>query len=98
MDNCLHVLCRLEPGIAESWTDEEVIRGWIAVYPSRTLDVDDPTIVQMWVDHECQDVAKVARYRNRLQDLGWFMRALKEPLARMANKEGGRNGDLSGSV
>jgi hypothetical protein len=29
----------------------------------------------------------VARYRARLQDLGWFMKALKEPLARMANKE-----------
>ncbi len=31
MDNHLHVLCRLEPGGAESWTDEEVIRRWIAV-------------------------------------------------------------------
>jgi hypothetical protein len=29
----------------------------------------------------------VARYRARLQDLGWFMKALKEPLARLANKE-----------
>jgi hypothetical protein len=29
----------------------------------------------------------VARYRERLQNLGWFMKALKEPLARLANKE-----------
>ena len=29
----------------------------------------------------------MARYRARLQDLGWFMKALKEPLARLANKE-----------
>lgn len=87
MDNHLHVLCRLEPGIAESWTDEEVVRRWIAVYPPRTLDVDDPKVVQMWIDHECKDAAKVVRYRKRLQDLGWFMKALKEPLARMANKE-----------
>lgn len=87
MDNHLHTLCRLDPGVADAWSDEEVVRRWIAVYPPRTLDVDDPAIVQMWVDHECQDKAKVARYRQRLQDLGWFMKALKEPLARMANKE-----------
>lgn len=87
MDNHLHVLCRLDPGVADSWSDEDVVRRWIAVYPPRTLDVDDPKVVQMWVDHECRDEAKVAKYRARLQDLGWFMKALKEPLARLANKE-----------
>jgi hypothetical protein len=35
---------------------------------------------------------RVARYRQRLQDLGWFMKALKEPLARLANKEDGCKG------
>ena len=44
-------------------------------------------IIQAWIDHQCQDTARVARYRERLQDLGWFMKALKEPLARLANKE-----------
>lgn len=87
MDNHLHVLCRLDPGVADQWTDEEVVRRWIAVYPPRTLDMDDPKIVQMWVDHECQNGEKVACYRQRLQDLGWFMKALKEPLARLANRE-----------
>ena len=43
--------------------------------------------IQAWIDHQCQDTARVARYRERLQDLGWFMKALKEPLARLANKE-----------
>jgi hypothetical protein len=46
-DNHLPLLCRLDPGVAESWTDEEVIRRWIAVYPPRTLDIDDPRVVQM---------------------------------------------------
>ena len=87
MDNHLHVLVRLDPDVAKGWSDEEVVRRWIAVYPPRTLDVDDPKIVQMWVDHERQDEAKVANYRERLQGLGWFMKALKEPLARLANKE-----------
>ena len=87
MDNHLHVLCRLDPGVAEKWSDGEVVRRWIAVYPPPTLDVDDPKVVGMWVDRLCKDAEKVARYRQRLDDLGWFMKALKEPLARMANKE-----------
>src|SRR3990167_4073975 len=87
MDNHLHVLVRLDPGVADGWSDEAVVRRWIAVYPPRTLDVDDPDTVRMWVEHEGQDAKKVAAYRQRLQDLGWFMKSLKEPLARLANKD-----------
>jgi REP element-mobilizing transposase RayT len=87
LDNHLHVLCRLDPGIADGWSNEEVVRRWIAVYRPSCLDVDNPATVQAWIDHQCQDTARVARYRERLQDLGWFMKALKEPLARLANKE-----------
>ncbi len=87
MDNHMHVLCRLDPGVADGWSDEEVVRRWIAVYPPSSLDADDPATVQAWVDDQCQDSTRVARYRERLQDLGWFMKALKEPLARIANRE-----------
>ena len=87
LDNHLHVLCRLDPGVADGWSDEDVVHRWIAVYRPSCLDVDNPATVQAWIDHQCRDTTRVARYRARLQDLGWFMKALKEPLARMANKE-----------
>ncbi len=87
LDNHLHILCRLDPGIADGWSDEDVVRRWIAVYRPSCLDVDIPATIQVWIDQQCQDTARVARYRARLQDLGWFMKALKEPLARLANKE-----------
>ena len=87
MDNHLHVLVRLDPDVAGGWSDEEVVRRWIAVYPPRTLDVEDPKTAQMWVDHELKNEGQVARYRQRLTELGWFMKAIKEPLARLANKE-----------
>jgi hypothetical protein len=87
LDNHLHVLCRLDPGVADGWSDDEVVRRWIAVYRPSCLDVDNPATVQAWIDQQCQDSARVARYRARLQDLGWFMKALKEPLARLANRE-----------
>jgi REP element-mobilizing transposase RayT len=92
LDNHLHVLCRLDPGVADNWTDEDVVRRWIAVYPPSCLDVHDPATLEAWIAHECQDSVRVARYRQRLQDLGWFMKALKEPLARLANKEDGCKG------
>jgi hypothetical protein len=34
----------------------------------------------------------VAKARQRLQNLSWFMKCLKEPLARVANKEDGCSG------
>jgi REP element-mobilizing transposase RayT len=87
LDNHLHVLCRLDPSAADGWSDEEVVRRWIAIYPPHGLHLDDTASVQTWVDHHCRDTACVARYRGRLTNLGWFMKALKEPLARLANRE-----------
>ncbi len=87
MDNHLHVLLRLDPSVSKDWTDEEIVRRWLAVYPPRTLNFDDAACVRMWVANELKRPKQVAEYRRRLQDLGWFMKALKEPLSRMANKE-----------
>ena len=87
MDNHLHVLARLDPSAGDGWSDEEVVRRWLAVYPPRTLDMDDPVCVAARIASELKQPKQVAEYRRRLADLGWFMKALKEPLARMANKE-----------
>jgi REP element-mobilizing transposase RayT len=87
MDNHLHVLVRLDPLAANAWSDEEVVRRWLAVYPPPALDMNDAKLLQAWVAAELKDERKVAAYRQRLTELGWFMKALKEPLARLANKE-----------
>jgi hypothetical protein len=34
----------------------------------------------------------IVQYRNRLEDLGWFMKCLNEPIARQANKKDRCNG------
>jgi REP element-mobilizing transposase RayT len=92
MDNHLHVLCRLDPDAAKDWSAEDVVRRWIAIYPPSELDVDDPKIVKMWVDHQTKDAKRVEIYRERLSNLGWFMKALKEPLSRLCNRADGVKG------
>lgn len=87
MDNHLHVLVRLDPGVVAQWSAEEVVRRWVAVYPPRNVDLDDPAIARAWIEHLAKDAKQVERIKARLADLGWFMKALKEPLARLANKE-----------
>ncbi len=77
LDNHLHLLVRLDPEDSLSWSAEEVIRRWIAVYPPKTLDLDDPKIVKMWVDHQAKNPKRVEVLRQRLASLGWFMKALK---------------------
>ncbi len=77
------------PQEAESWTDNEVLDRWThlsfitgppAVQQWRANTLDNPT------DHEFLN-RLIEQYRNRLGDLGWFMKCLNEPMARQANKE-----------
>ncbi len=93
MDNHLHVVVRLEPERALVWSDEEVVRRWLTLYqPKKKIDQDDPDAVAAYIAEVVKDADLVAEYRSRLADLGWFMKSLKEPLARMANKEDGCKG------
>lgn len=92
MDNHLHVVVRLDPEQASRWSPQEVLRRWIAIYPPRTLATWDELTVQAWIEKHAMDAARVAVLRARLCNLGWFMKALKEPFARLANQEDGCTG------
>jgi hypothetical protein len=92
LDNHLHVLCRLDSGNASNWTPQEVVRRWIAIYPPLKLAMDDPKMVDLWIKNQIKDVQRVQVLQERLGNLGWFMKSLKEPLARMANKSDGCRG------
>jgi len=87
MDNHLHVLVRLDVGGARSWSAEEVVRRWFVAYPPKTPLGKEIKITQALIDHHAKDAKRIELLRERLASLGWFMKALKEPLARMANKE-----------
>jgi REP element-mobilizing transposase RayT len=87
MDNHLHVLLRLDPHIAAGWPDEEVVRRWGRLFPPRDKSRQPLPVSKAWVEWRLQDAQWVATARERLQSLSWFMKCLKEPLARLANRQ-----------
>ena len=92
LDNHLHVLARLDPNLADAWTPDEVVRRWLHVYPPRNVDLENEKAVSACVEAITQDAERVQTLRKRLASLSWFMKSLKEPLSRMANKADGCRG------
>lgn len=89
MDNHLHALLRLDSRRAAGWSDEEVARRWLLLFPLRGVEGQALTVSETRVRELMADTDALAKARQRLSDLSWFMKCLKEPLARLANKEDG---------
>jgi hypothetical protein len=87
MDNHLHVLLRLDPDVASAWSDEEVVGRWGQLFPPRDQSRKPLPVRDDWVQRCLKNPRKVKTLRERLQSLGWFMKCLKEPLARLANRQ-----------
>jgi hypothetical protein len=85
--HCLHVLVRLDPDLARAWSDEEVVRRWGRLFPPRDKSRQPTPVTDHWVQWRLQDALWVATARQRLQSLSWFIKCLKEPLSRMANRQ-----------
>ena len=87
LNNHLHQILRNRPDVVAAWSDQEVALRWLKVFPGRRIEehLAEPTVndVQMLV----RDAQKLAEVRRRLSDLSWFMRALAEVIARMANAQ-----------
>ena len=87
MSNHYHIVLKLCPDQAESWSAHEVLTRWTSIH-------NGPTLVRKYIDDqnlspiELKTVSDfVDEYRKRLADLSWFMKSLNEPIARQANKE-----------
>jgi hypothetical protein len=87
MDNHLHLLVRLDPDVARAWSDEEVVRRWGRLFPPRDKSRQPLPVTEHWVQWRLKDTRWAATARERLQSLSWFMKCLKEPLSRLANRQ-----------
>ena len=91
MSNHYHVIIKLDPARARSWTDDEVEERWSALYrlpeTYRLAASSSPSAATAALRRR-----HIACWRARLADLGWYMRAINEPVARWANREDGCSG------
>jgi hypothetical protein len=90
LENHIHLLLALRPELAWCWTDREVARRWLALRGTSPSARDASGIfwpTEAEIDDALADPAEVDVWRRRLADLGWFHKELKEPCARIWNRE-----------
>ncbi|MBY6186088.1 transposase [Marinobacter hydrocarbonoclasticus] len=95
MSNHTHVVLCAEPERAESWDAQTVLMRWHQLYEGMPLTrryCRPEEYDQMTKAERLAVELLVETYRQRLTDISWFMRALNEPIARMANREDGCTG------
>ena len=87
MSNHYHIILYINKSQVDSLTDLEVIERWRTIYVG-------PDIIQRFVNGEKMSSAQyvliaeiVAIWRQRLEDISWFMKSLNESIARRANLE-----------
>jgi len=85
LSNHLHIVARNRPDVVREWSDEQVALRWLRIFPGKRIDehLADPTTNA--VDALANDPKRIKAIRVRLSDPSWFMKALCEPIARMAN-------------
>jgi REP element-mobilizing transposase RayT len=83
-----HTILRTRPDIVALWSDREVARRWLILFP-RHHDISGaplpPTEEEIRALADCPD--RIAQLRRRLCSLSWFMGRLNEFIARAANQE-----------
>lgn len=83
MSNHYHIVLHLNEAQRQSWDDDEVIARWRRLYKlPEAFGTAQRDVVS----------ATIARWRERLGSISWFMRCINEPLARIANREDGCKG------
>ena len=85
LSNHLHIVARTRPDISREWSDQEVALRWLRIFPGQRIDehLADPTTNA--VDTLANNPERIKTIRLRLTDPSWFMKALCEPIARLAN-------------
>ena len=84
MSNHFHVVLEIDPTAPLRWSDDEVARRWLAL--SAKADESESALEKRIAALVVQP-KRLTELRKRLGSLGWYMRYLKEPIARQANKE-----------
>ena len=88
MHNHLHLILRSRPDIVATWSDREVARRWLLLFPVRKqIDGGPAEPSKTEIDSIVRQRDVLAERRRRLSDLSWWMRCTAENIARRSNRE-----------
>ncbi|QFU23252.1 transposase [Shewanella eurypsychrophilus] len=87
MSNHLHLVLSVDIYESNRWTDKEVVEHWHQIFKGTevTQKFAKGEVIEGFEVNGLKH--SIALFRSRLSDISWFMRALNEPIGRMANKE-----------
>ncbi len=88
MSNHLHLILRSRPDVAREWSDEQVARRWLRLFPKRREKDGSPADPEDFeISMITGDKKRLAEIRLRLSDVSWWMRCTAENIARRSNRE-----------
>ena len=92
MSNHFHLVVHYDPKACEGWSPEEVAARWVDAFPPTergyVIEARKPEVRELMLG----DLKRIERARKTLGSLSSFMKHLKQPIARRANKEDGCKG------
>ena len=92
LDNHVHIVVTYDPKACKEWSDEDVAVRWVEAFPptehGQILEERKPEARELLLG----DPHGLRRARRTLGSLSNFMKHLKQPIARRANLEDGREG------
>jgi hypothetical protein len=75
LHNHLHIVLRSRPDVVAAWTDEDVARRWLRLFPKRRKPDGSPeNPSKPEIDMIVNDPEVLAERRRRLSDVSWWMR------------------------
>lgn len=87
MSNHIHLVVKICPERAAVLDEAQVLERWICLFKGPLLVQKQLGGAKLTSAENDTLSALVEVYRQRLSDLGWFMKCLNEPIARQANRE-----------
>lgn len=88
MENHLHTILRNRPSLANQATSDDIAERWWRLFPKRRNSQNQPEEpTEAELDLILAGPEREEELRNRLSSISWFMRCLKENIARRANAE-----------
>ena len=81
MSNHYHIILHVDADQVKTWSEEEVLRRWSKLF----VDPKNPDPVKY--RQYKNRVYNLKKLRQRLTEIGWFMRCMNENIARESNRE-----------